>query len=477
MIKTIEIKEFFNKNNLLKNLILGAGFTFVFFILFYGSFTLFGHNAILYLSLAIGLVIGLFLLFLLAIRYPILYLLLALISIFDPYYAYLTITQHWEKTIIRASISVIFILIFSIATLLKGTLKEKLSRIRTPIDKLLILFLIFPLIGIAYGFFQGYSTRMILADSFPILEFTAFFFLTTFIIKNEKQAHKIIFGVLIWLLLIELGEIIFYFFGGYQQLAYQRTLGGMVIKRLCDFMAVIALLLLMGLYLCPGSTKKKKLLILLSFIPLIVLILSFFRSLWMGVIFALIFILWMVGKYKQCLKTLILSLIILGAILLSANYFIAPKIFEGKSIFPMILEGATAIFPTSERAELVAEPFNRLVYDWLFLSKIYESPIIGRGLGNEDIGAPSNYYLEIAYKMGIPALFFFLWIFFVFFKKTISLFKATPLGLNKGLRLGILSAFIANAIVIIAFPALSHFPIMAYLGVMGASFFVLKSSS
>jgi len=182
----------------------------------------------------------------------------------------------------------------------------------------------------------------------------------------------------------------------------------------------------------------------------------------------------MVGKYKTTFKTLILSLIILGIILLSANFFIAPRVFKGKSIFPMIFEGAISILPTSEKARVDMETVNRLAYDRLFLSKIYESPIIGKGLGNEDIGAPTDYYLEIAYKMGIPALFFFLWIFFLFFKKTISLFNLTEFGLNKGLRLGILAAFIANAIVILSFPALSHFPIMAYLGVMGASFFVLK---
>lgn len=476
MIKIIEIKEFFNKNNLLSNLILGAVFVFVFFILFYGFFTLFGHNAILYFVLAVVFGALIFLLFWLATFHPDIYLILGLILIFNPYNIYITITQDWEGTIVRASISVAFLLIFFIATLLKGLLKKKLSRVKTPIDKLLILFLIFPLIGIAYGFFQGYSPRIIIADSFPILEFTAFFFLTTFIIKNEKQAQGIIFGLIAWLILIGIGEIIFYFLGGYYQLSQQRTLGGMIIKRLTDFMAIIALSLLMALYLCPGSIKKKKLLILLSFIPLIVLILGFFRSLWLGVLAALIFILLMVGKYKQCLRTLIFSLIILGIILLGTNFFIAPRIFQGKSIFPMIFEGIISILPSSEKAKTGIEPFNRLYYDQLFLSKIYESPIIGKGLGNEDIGAPTNYYLEIAYKMGIPALLFFLWIFFVFFKKAILIFKSTKFGLNKGLRLGILSAFVANAIVIIAFPALSHFPIMVYLGVMGASFFSLKPS-
>jgi hypothetical protein len=424
---------------------------------------------ILYLSLAIGICA----LILLAILRPDIYLLLSLISIYNPFSIYITITKDWEGAIIRASISVAFITIFFIATLLKGTLRGKLSRFKTPIDKLLLLFLIFPLVGMAYGFFQDYSVRMILADSFPILEFTAYFFLTTFIIKDGKQARKIIFGALIWILLIEIGELVFYFLGGYQELSQQKILGGIVVKRLTDFMSAIALPLLMALYLCPGSTKKKKLLILLSFIPLIVIILSFFRSLWSGVLAALIFILWMVGKYKNCLRNLVIGLTIVGVIFLGANFFIAQKIFKEESILPMIFENVTGMLPTSYKVD---KPFTRLNYDLHFISKIYESPIIGRGLGNFDIGAPTNYYLEIAYKMGIPALFSFLWIFFLFFKKAILLFNCTGFGVNKGLRLGILSAFIANAIVILSFPSLSHFPIMAYLGVMGASFFTLKTS-
>ena len=193
----------------------------------------------------------------------------------------------------------------------------------------------------------------------------------------------------------------------------------------------------------------------------------------MGALSALIFILWMVGKYKKCLKNLVIYLTIFGVFLLGANVFIASRVFKGRTILPMIFENVIGILPTSE---VVDQPFTRLNYDLFFISKIYESPIIGVGLGNVDIGAPSNYYLEIAYKMGIPALFFFLWIFFLFFKKAILLFTFTGFGVNKGLSLGILSAFIANAIVILSFPALSHFPIMAYLGVMGASFFTLKSS-
>jgi len=357
-------------------------------------------------------------------------------------------------------------------------LSEKITRIKTPLDAPLIIFSIFLIFGALYGFWQGYPWKIILADLEPMGEFIAFFFLSTLVIKNEKQAKKVIIGLLVWLILVGVGELIFYFTPfGYGHLGYNRTLGGLPLDRLNDFMSLIAMCLLMALYLCPASVKNKAVLILVSFIPMLVLFLSFFRSLWLGAIGTFVFILFFVGKYKKTIITLLLCFLILGTILIFADRFLAQTVLDGRSIIEMFYEGIMRLNPfviETKGLENYSE-YSRLYQFQEFFQVIYKHPLIGTGFGPDT--AAANYYLEIIYKLGMPAIFFFLLPFYIFFKNGISIFKSTEFGFNKGLRLGILASFVAVGIILFVYPGIGHFPLMVYLGVMAASFFTLNNKS
>ena len=471
MIKTAGIKEFFYKNNLSKKLVLGSIFISVFFILFYGFFILFYQNAVLYFSFAVGLVILLFLVFLLSTFYPNIFLLLALVSILNPYYLYLLYTHTWRYASLRVGISSFFILLLFITVFLRGSLRGTIQRFKTPLDTPLIAFLSFCAITTVYSFLLGNSFQLIFADLFPFLEFSAYFFIATILIKNLKQLNFILKGILAWLLLTSLGGIIFYFFSSHQ-LGYGAALGRIAVGRLADFMAAITLPLLAGLYFyvepkARGLIIKQRLLIIfLSLIPLLSLLIGFFRSLWIGVGGALIFIFLMILKKKRHLKAVFTVLILITILFFSIDYFFISKtqIFRGKTLSSLLLE--RVLHEPSESSSIA----GRFQQNPFLLSEIYKSPLIGKGFGT--FSGFANFYLAIPYMMGLPALFFFFWLAFVFIKYSIQVFGNVQ-GIYKGWVLGILASFVSTALSVLFFPAILHFPIPAYLGVLAACLFLL----
>lgn len=463
MIKTIETKGLFNNDSLKEILVIGVILSAI--IASYGLLSVIDQDTILYLSLAIGICA----LILLAILRPDIYLLLALISVFNPYTVYTNLTLNWEKSGIRAGISFFYIFLFLIAIFLGASI-QKISRIKTPIDKLLIIFITFPLIGIAYGFFQGHDLRLILADAFPILEFLSYFFMTTLIIKKREQANLVFVGSLSWILLIELGEIIFYLYF-FEDFSQRVLLGGSIIYRLTDFMAAIVSPFLIALFFNLKSKKIKWSIILLAILPLVVLFLSFFRSLWLGVIVSLMFILWMYRKNKKQFKPLLNILLLWIILLFPINYFSGTtQLFEGQSLFSVALErGSTILTLLKDDSDYR----GRIVQDKETLNEMYESPLIGKGFGDKTIEAPSNYYWNIGYKLGLPALLFFLWVAFISARSGIRIFYNLPYGIFKGWTLGILASFVSISIVLTAFPAIIAFPIPAYLGTYAALLFII----
>lgn len=458
MIKDSEMKELSNQNCLNNNLVIGIIFIFSVFIVGCGLFNVVDKNAVLYFSLAIGICT----LFLIAILRPDIYLLLALISIFNPYTVYTILTLIWDKSSIRAGISIIFLFVFFLVIFFKVSIQKKVSRIKTPIDELLIILLIFPLIGIAYGFFQGHSSRLIIADAFPILEFISYFFMTTFVIKKREQINLLFVGSLSWLLLVELGEIVFYLFCS-QQFSQRVILRGAMIYRLNDFMASIAFAFLIALFVNAKSRRYRLLISLLTVIPLLVLFVSFFRSLWTGVAGSIVFILWVYRKRKKQFKTQISILFIILIFMIPLNYFSKQvQLFEGESLLSVMLDRVT-----------IKDYGGRIQQDRSTLYEMYESPLIGKGLGDETIEAPSNYYWNIGYKLGLPALLFFLWVAFISARSGIRIFHYLPYGIFKGWTLGVLASFVVMSIVIISFPAILCFPIPAYLGTYAALLFIM----
>lgn len=470
----VGIKEFLNKNKILQDLAIALSFFIIFFPLLYGFFIFFGEKAIFYFSIMVGLIAGLSLLFLVVLFRPKTFLLAAILAIYNPVSIYLVITNVWKYGSIRALISVFFIFLFLTSFLLKAILSIRINRFKTPLDAPLFIFLFFPIIATVYSFFYGYPVNLIFSDLLPFVEFIAYFFITTIVIKNKKQLNSIFKSIIIWLILMDLGQIIFYFIAS-GKMGYQAAPGGITVKRLADFMAAIALPILIGLCFYPSQkdekrfNKKRIIFLLLATIPAMALILSFFRSLWMGVAAALFFIFFMCWRKKSNLRFVFIASLLIGILFLNINFFIIPKtkVFMGQSLIQLVYERVFTATGLEQRSV-----FARFESSGVLLNEIYKSPIIGNGFGTPLTHGLSNYLFGIAYSMGIPALFFALWLSFALFKSGIKIFYLLQ-GAYKGWVLGILASFVSVGIFSLAFPDMLHYPIAAYLGIMGACIFII----
>ena len=403
--------------------------------------------------------------------YPFLCLSLALICIYNPYNTYIIFTNLLIYGRIRALISVFFIVLLSVGILLKASISKKIVRLKTPLDIPLLLFLIFPVVGAVHGFFVGNSVRLILNELFPILEFTAFFFLTTLIIKDRRQCYTILKVIIGWLLIMASGGIIFYFFAHSSFAARALLVGsGLIVPRLYDFMPVILFPLLIGLYLYPEENKPKSIIqnrifiLCISLIPLLSLLLSFFRSLWIAIIGSLFFKFMLTFRYKRQLKAALGAFLIAISIFLMIDLFIIPKttIFDYHSLSSVVYERAFNLKEDQVKAYSISARIKNNIF---MLAVIYDNPLIGIGLGSDVTNAAPNYYLILACTMGLPALFFAFWMGYIILILALRRFKAAS-GIDKGWILGIAGSFVSVAILINSFPAILHFPIPAYMAVM-----------
>jgi len=453
------------------------GFSLFFLLSFYIFSVLFGSDAIFYfLAVFVLAVLGSFL-FLFALKAPYLCLVAALILNYNPYYVYLIFTNLLSYGIVRVAISSFFILLLSFGIFLKFFFHGKIKRAKTPLDLPLLIFLIFPLFATAVGFWQGNSIRLIGDKLFPIIEFIAYFFLATIILQNKKQAIFVLKSILAWLIFIGAGAVLFYLFA-FELLAARSLPAGITLYRLYDFMSAIALPLLIGLYFYPSSAKiktlnKKRLFILsLSFVPLFSLTLSFFRSLWMGIVGALIFVFLMCWRKKGHFKAILLALVLFSILFFSVDFFFFSRtqMFGGVSLSQIFYERA---FHSLERTIYTDAVYYRLEQIPFLLNIIYQSPLTGIGFGSELTDSISNYYLGVAAMMGLPALFFLFWLMFILMKSGLKIFRQVE-GVDKGWVLGILASFVSVALLIASFPAVLHFPIPAYLGFLGACLFIFQ---
>ncbi len=415
---------------------------------------------------------------------------LALVALYNPYYIYrFLMTAAWEGARIRAGVSVLLLAVLGLSVLVRtAILGKQITRVTTPIDQWLYLFAIFPVISLIVGLVAGNDRRLILADAFPVVEFYAYFLITTMIVKDKAQARAVLWTVVVGGTGAALSLVIVYFLRWESFLATFRWSSGTIIPRLVDFTPSVLVPVSVGLYLYAHTRIARTILLVSSNVFVVSIALGFWRSQWLGLLGTAAFILWqsrgLLARVAERLglftTTLILTLTLVS--ILGTNLGIFPT-----SFFSLAWARATGqAWARVTGLDPIEEEGGRIEEAIALFRVVQSSPLVGRGLGGTfvtpahtgvlrdlPIGSAHEYYLLIAALMGLPALAVFLAVNLVVFREGLRGVMSLGWGMDRGIVLGSLASLVSTGITFATQPPVLHFPLLAYLGAVVALMFIV----
>jgi len=416
-------------------------------------------------------------LLLITTRWPIVGLGIALVVDYNPVFNYLFLyTREFQGGSLRATISLVLLGLVFGGALVHNFRSGRLVR-GVRISLPVLAYLMFVGIGLAFGLVQGNDTRLIGSDLFPVVEFFGYLLLTAQIVGSSGRARAVCWIVVIWGGVVALIDDAVYAFNG-DQLVSHFALGGTatLVSRLDDFMP--ALILPVGLALLMHEpARRRQLAIMMWLIPIVIAVaLSFFRSLWVGIIVAVLFLIIVVEHRQRATAMVRLGSFatVTAVIMLAAGGLLLGSIaaVHGQSVLDLIAGRVSYLEPTSGGA--------RIEDNLALLAMIRAQPFFGTGLGGEINSFPlfstSNYYLSMAAELGIFAPLAFVVALLGLLRSTLVAASQAP-DRVRGPVLGIVGSFVAMAVTLATFPSVVHYPIPAYLGTFAGCLLVFRRSA
>lgn len=423
-------------------------------VIFYLSISLPYFIGILSLKVVFALTFLPFFLWLLLTRQEV--ALLALIT------AHFGVGYFIPDVVTQGLIRGLFLLAIGFVLLLRTGIKKSVTRISTPLDKVVILWLVIVLVSFIYGFyFRHNNMRYSLGDLYKFLEIISIFWLATLIIKDNKQIRFLIWGFLIIALMFGVVDSMIFF-------ARFHALGdvlGARVRYAAQFSSIFALVLVVSLMLYE---QKRRIRIILAFLGLVFLVsfaLTFFRTGYIALPSALIFIffLYFYKHRKRFLpyarKFTILILFLLIFVSLVSGIFTLVNI-------DIIKETAAHFYSMSDISLLASAQIRISEAKSIISGGIAQNPLLGAGLGAE-YSAPRlqwstdpgkrirwdkkhyvhNNYLEFLLRTGIPGLLIFLFLALKYLKDAMKFYLRSKNWLYQGILLGAIGIFISSSII------------------------------
>ncbi len=355
----------------------------------------------------------------------------------------------------------LFLLAIGFVLLLRTGVKKSVSRISTPLDKWVILWLGVILVSFIYGFyFRDNNMRYLLGDLYKFLEIISIFWLTTLITKDSKQIRFLIWGFLIVALMFGIIDSVIFF-------SRFRALGdvlGARVREAAQFSSIFALVLTASLVLYEQKRRIRIILAFLGFVFLASFALTFFRTGYIALPSALVFIffLYFYKHRKRFLpyarKFAVLILFLLVFVGLVSGIFTLVNI-------DIIKETATRFYSMSDISLLTSAQIRISEAESIISGGVAQNPLLGGGLGAE-YSAPRlqgsgdratsiiwerrhyvhNNYLEVLFRTGILGLLIFLLLAFKYLKDAIKFYLRSKNWLYQGILLGAIGIFISSGI-------------------------------
>ncbi len=353
----------------------------------------------------------------------------------------------------------LFLLIIGLVLLSRLGAKKVITRISTPLDKIILIWSVIVLFSLIYGFyFKHNESRYLIGDLYKFVEIFLIFWLTTFIIRNDRQIRFLIWGFLVVALV----------FGGVDSISFFGRfllLGSALLSRVraaAQFSSLFALILAISLILHERRTLIKTTLAILGFGFLISFLLTFLRTGYIAIPPALILI-FLLYLYKNRGHTFagmmrfVVFLLCLLILVVSANLMFNVLGLDIDIIGASLVRFNSLINPVS------GEPMGvrMLELESITSQVLVPSPLLGNGLGGEYYSATlveeelewgmkhfvHNNYFDFIVRTGILGLIMFIVLSIKYLKDAITFYLRSKDSFYQGVLLGAIGIFVSSAII------------------------------
>jgi len=358
----------------------------------------------------------------------------------------------------QSLIRVALLLLVGLMLVLRSGAKQSITRIVTPLDRIVFLWLGIILISFFYGFYvKGNETYYLMGDLYKFVEIISVFWLTTFLVKTRKQIKLVLWGFLFAV----------FVFGAIDSMLFltRASLVGALAARIragAQFSSIFALLLVVTLMLHEKRIGRKIILAFLGFIFFFSFFISFLRTGYIAFPIALVVVLILYFcKHKARALKGTMSFIFLFVFLLTFLAFfgiiianINPDIDIIEATFTRLasLGGSATDDPLGVRVLEVRSIINDV---------LVKNPLLGNGLGGQYYSAIETpeglewrliHYIHINYfdflaRSGILGLLVFLLIAFKYLKDVTIFYLKAKDNFSQGVLLGSIGIFVAAAII------------------------------
>jgi len=381
-------------------------------------------------------------------------LLLALVA------TYFGVTYFSSSLVIEGLIRSLFLLFIGLVLLLKLGTKRVITRITTPLDKIIFLWLVIVLISFLNGFyFKHNNPRYLLGDLYKFVEIFLVFWLTTLIAKNDREIRFLIWGFLFVALTFGVVDSAIFFKRWYLE-------GNVLLARAraaAQFSSIFALTLTVALILHARRIMVRAFLIFLSLGFLVSFLLCFLRTGYVAIPPTLAFVLLLyLGKNKKfslrgLMKFTAVVMCLLVAVLL-LNLGLTAINPDLDIIKGTVVRFHSLIDPFSE--DPISISVRLLEIKSIISQVLVRYPLLGKGLGGEYYTATNvpegiewgmkhyvhNNYFEFLIRTGILGLAIFLVVAFKYFRDAVKIYLRSENSFHQGLVLGCLGIFVSSCI-------------------------------
>jgi len=407
-------------------------------------------------------------------------LFLSIPLMYNPFYSVILNTFGFRYSWIRVVFCVAYLGILYFYVFLRSVVGTKIHRKRTPLDAFLYIFGVIILLSMFVGIVRGNEYREVLAEVFPLFEWGAFFIIAGWLAENERQIKITIYCMFGWVLLVSIFNI-FYFSTHGSAFEFKVDVGGGVFPRINDFIYAVLWPLFFVYYIYEDNFKRKLLWVFILIVGCVNVLLSSFRSVWLGVLISTL--LCLVLSARKGFKLKAVQLIVLLLALFGLVYYSGSLDMLYGDIN---LSEAIVFRMQGEGLYQGSSLTGRLATYQIMLEQSLHIPylFVGHGFGSYfdqysllPVSSAPNFFINMLYEFG---LFGFGFLVFILARIYLDLFRIyntrlTPY-VNK-LTVGVLGSYTCLGVVLCIFPALYNFPLAAIGAMLLAFCYQLDTSN